>query len=194
LNKTTGLFGSLFIMVFGLIFIGVGYFVHQQRAPYADGVSATAKVTGVVQRQSSGGDTTYSAVFTFTTRDNRTVTATESSSSGTRPNVGETVNISYRPVDPEGARIIPDHDWISLICYAAGGFVVLAGLAHFIFRLIAVTMMATAMYAAWKARRAAPAPAWTPSPPSHLQEAPSTPAATEFQHPSGAQPGHSQRQ
>jgi hypothetical protein len=172
LTKTSGLFGSLFVIVFGLIFIGFGYFVHQQRVPYADGVSATAKVTGVEQRQSSGGNATYSAVFTFTTRDNRAVSVTESSSSSTRPNVGETVNISYRPVDPEGARIIPAHDWISLICYAAGGFVVLAGLAHFVFRLIAVTMMAMAAYAAWKARRAAPAPAWTPSPPSFLQETP----------------------
>jgi hypothetical protein len=172
LNKTPGFFGSLFVIVFGLIFIGFGYFVHQQRTPYADGVSATAKVTGVVQRQGSGGNTTYSAVFTFTTRDNRTVSVTESSSSSTRPNVGETVNVSYRPIDPEGARIIPTHDWISLTCFAAGGFVVLAGLAHLTFRLIALTMMGMAVYAAWKARRATSAPAPTQSQAFHEQEAP----------------------
>jgi hypothetical protein len=151
--KRPGLFGSLSVIIIGLIFISAGYFVHQQRVPYADGVSTTGKVTDVKQRRDSDG-TTYSAVVTFTTQDMRSVSVTESSSSSTRPNVGEAVHVSYRLADPEGARIVPDHDWISLICYAAGGLVVLLGLAHLILRLLVVTMVIVAWRAGRKARRA----------------------------------------
>lgn len=149
-----GLFGSLFVVVFGLIFITAGHFVHQQRSPYADGVSAAGTVTDVKQSVDHDGTTMYAAVVTFTTQDNRSVSVTESSSSSTRPEVGKAVQVSYRAVDPEGARIIPAHDWISLACYAGGGLVALLGLAHFLLRLLAVTLMGVGLYTSWKTRRA----------------------------------------
>jgi hypothetical protein len=142
------------VIVLGLIFIGAGHFVQQQRVPYPDGVSATGTVTDVKQREGNDGTTLYSAVVTFTTQDDSSVSVTESNSSSIRPDVGAAVHVSYRPADPAGARIIPDHDWISLACYAAGGLVVLLGLAHFLLRLLAVTMTGVALYAGWKAHRA----------------------------------------
>jgi hypothetical protein len=153
-GRRPGLFGSLFVIGFGLIFITAGHFVHQQRSPYADGVSAAGTVTGVKQAQDRDGTTMYAAVVTFTTQDNRSVSVAESSTSGTRPEVGKAVHVSYRAVDPEGARIIPDHDWISLACYTGGGLVALLGLAHFLLRLLAATMVGVALYKGWKMRRA----------------------------------------
>lgn len=152
--KKPGLFGSLMVVLFGLVFIVFGYFVHQQRVPYADGVSATAKVTDVQERRGGNGPT-YSAVFTFTAQDDRQVTVTESSSSSIRPHIGESVDVSYQAADPGGARIIPAHDWVSLICFAAGGLVVLLGLASFAVRLLAVALAVGLAITAWRGVRRA---------------------------------------
>ena len=150
--KRPGLFGSLMVVLIGLVFIVFGYFVHQQRTPYPDGVSATGKVTSVEARKGSNG-TTYSAVFTFTTQDNQSVTVTESSSSSLRPHLGDAVRVSYQATDPGGARIIPAHDWISLICFAAGGLVVLLGFANFAARLITVMLAVGLAITAWRSLR-----------------------------------------
>ena len=148
--KKPGLFGSLAAVLFGLMFIAVGHFIHQQRVPYPDGVAAAATVTAVERRD--GGDT-YSAVVTFTTRDNRSVTVTESSSSSIRPHIGDRVQVSYQAADPEGARIIPAHDWVGLICYLAGGLVVLLGLANFGTRVAALVFTAGLVITGWQTGR-----------------------------------------
>lgn len=151
--KKRGLFGSLAVVLFGMVFIAFGYFVHQDRVPYADGLSATATVTDVEQRHGDG--VTYSAVVTFTTRDNRLVTVTESSSSSIRPHIGSKVQVSYQASDPGGARIIPAHDWVALICFAAGGLVVLLGLISFASRVAALLFTASLAVTAWQTGRRA---------------------------------------
>jgi hypothetical protein len=141
------------VVLFGMVFIVFGYFVHQDRVPYTDGISTTATVTDVEQRHGDG--VTYSAVVTFTTRDNRSVTVTESSSSSIRPHIGAKVKVSYQASDPGGARIIPAHDWVSLICFAAGGLVVLLGLISFASRVVALLFAASLVITAWQTGRKA---------------------------------------
>jgi hypothetical protein len=70
----------------------------------------------------------YTAVVTFTTQDGRKVSIEAPNSSSSHPKIGTTVNVSYRPAAPEGGRVIPDRNWISIACYIVGGVVVLTGL------------------------------------------------------------------
>jgi hypothetical protein len=135
-------FRVLLIVAAGLVFIVAGYELNEQLSPYPDGISAVGTVTGV-RAAESDGDMLYTAVVTFATQDGREVSIDASSSSNSRPELGTTAHVSYRPEVPENGRVIPDHNWASVLCYAVGGLVVLTGLAILAARLLAVARFLT---------------------------------------------------
>lgn len=152
-RKRAGLFGAVLIIAMGVLFLGGGLILRNQSRPFPDGVAASGTVTDVSTVNDADGRTMYARVVSFTTTSGQTVTVTESSTSSTRPDRGEAVNVSYRPADPQGARIIPDHDWISLSIVAAGGLVILAGLGVFVVRLITLITGIAILGSAWRPRR-----------------------------------------
>jgi hypothetical protein len=153
-RKRVGLFGSLFVIAVGLVFVGAGFFIHQKRTPFPDGRTTTGTVTGIETTPGSGNRTTqYSRVVTFTTADGTSVSATEPISSSSRPETGETVTVSYRPADPQSARIIPDRDWLFLGVVGLGGLTVLIGLGTFLLRLATLVTGIALLIAAWRNRR-----------------------------------------
>jgi hypothetical protein len=152
-RKRAGLFGSVLIVAVGVLFLGAGLVLRNQSRPFPDGVMASGTVTGASTVKDNEGRTMYARVVSFTTKSGQQVTVTEPSTSSTRPDAGEAVNVSYRPADPPGARIIPDHDWISLSIVAAGGFVILAGLGVFVVRLITLIAGIAMLGSAWRSRR-----------------------------------------
>lgn len=137
-GRRPGLFGSIFVILIGALFVGAGFLLHRQSTPFPDGVSTTGTITGVQRVRGNDGKSSYAALVTFTARDGREVTVQESSSSSNRPDVGNRVDVSYRVADPEGARIIPEHDWFSWLCWGMGGLVVVLGVGHLIRNILRI--------------------------------------------------------
>jgi hypothetical protein len=121
---------SLLILTMGVACIGVGFLLHQQHQPYANGISTTGTVTGVEKGRDQGA-VLYSRVVTFTASNGRKVSATEPEATNTRPDMGERVEVSYLESDPKSARIIPAHDWLPYGFIAVGVLTTLAGLVTF---------------------------------------------------------------
>jgi hypothetical protein len=168
-HKKPGLFGSLAIIAMSLAFLGAGYQVRKTMQPYPDGLSATATLTGARQYKDDDGNTVYSAVYTFTTQGGREVSFNEPFSSGQRPNIGDKAKVSYRPADPEAARVIGKHAWFGVAFMIGGGLGVLLGIGYFLYRVLVVsvglTMFGIGLRDRRAARRAASRPASPPAVP-----------------------------
>jgi hypothetical protein len=82
---------------------------------------------------------TYSPVIEFTDNEGRTHEFTDSVSSGSQPNVGSTVKVSYDPKNPSHAHNLSNgaSKWM-WIFVAAGAIVMLLGLWTFFVRAISI--------------------------------------------------------
>ncbi|MEV8504916.1 DUF3592 domain-containing protein [Actinoplanes sp. NPDC051475] len=136
-RKRAGLFGSAFIVAVGVLIACVGWMWHGRHTPYPDGVAATATVTRIETFHQSE-KTMYSRVYTFQTGEGRKVHFTEPERSTNRPGLGATAVVSYRPADPEGARVVPDTDWMPYGVMAMGGLVAVLGFGTFVVRLVSL--------------------------------------------------------
>ena len=87
-RRRAGLVGALVGMVVGVVFVGIGWWVHTQNKPFPDGVTTQATVTAVRTVQNPDGRLGYSRVISFTATTGKRVTFTEGSSSSRRPEVG----------------------------------------------------------------------------------------------------------
>ncbi|GAA2529318.1 DUF3592 domain-containing protein [Winogradskya humida] len=150
-RKRAGLFGSLAILAIGLIFVAAGWFWHSQHVPFPGGGTATGTITGAERSRNNDNHTMYAKVYTFTTAEGREVTVTEPETSSTRPERGKQVTVSYRPNDPEAARIVPEHDWLPYAIIAIGALVAVIGLITFLIRL--TTLITGIVLLASSARR-----------------------------------------
>jgi hypothetical protein len=127
-NRKLGFIGSLVILVWGLVLVFIGAYVHGQRTAYDDGDSVTGTITGAETHRGNKGKTSYSAIVTFTPQGStETVSVVEPASSSGRPDVGDEVEVSYRPADPRGARIVPGFDWFSLVLIGIGALLAVLG-------------------------------------------------------------------
>lgn len=109
------------------IFAGVT--VHRSHTPYDGGISTTGTISDVRQGRDNG-KTMYTAVYEFTTAGGRTVTFEDPASGSNRPTLGDKVEISYLPADPEGARRIPGVDWFGWLFLGVGMLIALLGLLY----------------------------------------------------------------
>ncbi|MEV6632727.1 DUF3592 domain-containing protein [Actinoplanes sp. NPDC051470] len=131
-SKRPGFIGSLMIIVGGLLLFVSGFYFHDSQTPYPDGISATATITDIHAGRNSRGRLMYSAIYTFTAADGHPVSFQDPASASNRPDVGATVEVSYRAAHPEQARRVPAVGWFSWIIVAVGALVVISGLGHLI--------------------------------------------------------------
>jgi hypothetical protein len=128
-----GMFRLLLACATGVACIVVGFFVHRQHEPYADGVSTTGTVVGEKRDHSADG-VLYGRVFAFTTADGRKVSVAESEYRSRRPDVGASVEVSYLKSDPQSARIVEQNFWVPAGFIAMGALVASASLAALVSR------------------------------------------------------------
>jgi hypothetical protein len=135
-SRNPGFFGSLMGLVIGLVFVFAGAYVHGQRSAYDDGVSVTGTITGAEEYHKKG-KTSYSAIVTFTPQGSTgTVSVVDDMTTGSRPDAGEQIEVSYRPADPEGARIVPGFDWFGLAVLGVGALVALLCAVRVVARIV----------------------------------------------------------
>lgn len=161
-RSRAGIFGSLVILLIGVVCAGAGFLWHEQHEPYPNGISTTGTVSGVQQSRSHKGKVSYSRVFTFTTSNGQKVSVTEPEASSTRPDLGVSVEVSYLKPDPGSARIIPAHDWLPYSIMAAGVLAALIGLGTFVVRLITLIFGIRVLSRAMRERRASANDAMSP--------------------------------
>jgi disulfide bond formation protein DsbB len=139
--KLGGPSAALLGLVLGMAFAAAGWWLHAKQQPFPDGVTAQAKVTAVhtVQSGTNRRTTSYARVVTFTDKNGKQVTFTEGTSSGKYPDVGQAVQVSYRPSDPQSARILAGRngwDFMSISVFGWGMFCVLVSLLILVRRLL----------------------------------------------------------
>ena len=124
--------GPVYLVVFGLIFFGIGSgLTYQQRAFERQGIQTQGEVTSLAQSCDEDG-CTYSPVVRFKTQSGETVSF-ESSYSSSPPayNVGESVEVIYSPENPEKAVIRGEGQVFRIIFMSVGGIVIIIGLGIF---------------------------------------------------------------
>ncbi len=130
------LFVTIPLLIFGLVFAGVGLALWSQAQPYSDGVTTTGTVVGH-ERSSSSDSTTWASVVEFETSDGQPVTFVGSTFSSRQQALGSEVRVSYRPGDPLGARNLDDDGTIlALIFVGIGSVIAMASvIAMFVFAM-----------------------------------------------------------
>ena len=124
--------GPVYLVVFGLIFFGIGSgLTYQQRTFERQGIQTQGEVTSLAQSCDEDG-CTYSPVVRFKTQSGETVSF-ESSYSSSPPayNVGESVEVIYSPENPEQAVIRGEGQVLRIIFMTVGGIVITIGLGIF---------------------------------------------------------------
>lgn len=120
--------GALLVTAFGVAFVALGLWLRATMQPYDDGVVTEATVVDLEAHTDEDG-TTYAAVFEFTTAAGETVRVEDGFSSSNPPRIGSTIEVSYRPADPAGARNLDNPAWFAWIFVGIGAIAVLVGLA-----------------------------------------------------------------
>jgi uncharacterized protein DUF3592 len=144
-RRRIGFGWSIVLLVCGVIATPITLYVFSLNKPYEGGVAATGTVTSLHEQRWEGKHprTTYERTVTFLTREGREITFdAQGYSSIGDPHIGERVEVSYRPEDPEAARLIVEIDVpTTLFDYALTGgsmLMALAGVAglaqHFFWR------------------------------------------------------------
>lgn len=125
--------GPIYIILFGLIFFGIGFGLsYRQYALARDGAEANGVVTGLSQNCDTDG-CTYTPVIRFTTQSGETISVQSIySSSPPAYQSGDKVTVVY-PLDaPEKADIKDAGKWFRIIFMIVGGVIILPGLIFFI--------------------------------------------------------------
>ncbi|MDG4795746.1 DUF3592 domain-containing protein [Micromonospora sp. WMMD1082] len=151
-RKRAGIFGSLVLIVIGVVFVWFGLWWNSQQQPFPDGVSTTATVTEFTTSRGSEGQTMYRRTLTFTTEAGERIEIAESQQSSKRPVIGSVATVSYLPQDPGSARVVPDNPWLPYSFIAAGALAGVFGVVIFCVRL---TSLITGIYLLTTAKRQA---------------------------------------
>lgn len=108
-RRRIGLGWSIVLLVVGVIATPITIYVFSLNKPYDGGIATVGTVTSLHEQRWGGKRprTTYERTVTFQTREGREITFdAQGYSSIGDPYVGEEVDVSYRPEDPESARLI----------------------------------------------------------------------------------------
>jgi hypothetical protein len=138
-RRRIGLGWSIVLLVCGVIATPITLYVFSLNKPYDGGVAATGTVTSLHEQRWEGKRprTTYERTVTFLTREGREITFdAQGYSSIGDPHIGEQVEVSYRPEDPEAARLIveigPLDTSFNYVLIAGSMLMALAGVAGLI--------------------------------------------------------------
>ncbi|MEU8238417.1 DUF3592 domain-containing protein [Actinoplanes missouriensis] len=122
-------------------FLGLGLELRSEQSAYGDGIVTTATTTSFHTTRSANEDRTiwtthYRPVYTFQTQGGETATFADPKTVTELPQVGRTVELSYRADEPGRARVIRGwHGWtVFPVLFAAGGAVLLAGVLYTLVR------------------------------------------------------------
>lgn len=96
-----GLMGGCIGMIFGAVFIAVGMWM--KPATGVDQTRTTGRIVEVESKHKTGGGASYSPVYAYTV-EGREYQIHSSVSSGSRPKIGQSVEITYSKSDPQDAR------------------------------------------------------------------------------------------
>ncbi|HEY4483282.1 MAG TPA: DUF3592 domain-containing protein [Candidatus Paceibacterota bacterium] len=95
----------IFLFLFGSMFTAVGLFAIGSTKVDPSWTKVQGTVVDAEERRSSKGGTTYAAVVEYTEGE-ETNNVTSSFSSSFYPNVGETREVAYNPVQPGQAKVV----------------------------------------------------------------------------------------
>ena len=118
---------SLFMILFGAVFIATSHAHRADSRPYPGGVTTTATLSEVTVGKDDSNVSWYQGVYTFTGPDGARFTLPENTTAQAESQVAQEVKVTYRNADPATARIIPERDHGGLIFYVVGGAIVIAG-------------------------------------------------------------------
>ncbi len=130
-----------FFLCFGLVFLAAGLWIRSGIQPYDDGIVTTGTVVDHEDSYGSDSDTT-AVIFEFRTEDGRTIRKTDSLATSDPTSIGETIEVSYRPSDPDGARNLSHAQWFPWLFIGIGSFVMLLGAAAAVPAAIGLAVLA----------------------------------------------------
>jgi len=115
-------------MAFGAVFLAAGLWVRSTTQPLDDGVEVVAEVVDVAQSTDSDGDRMYSPIVEYYDPETgQTHRVQGSVASSSRPAIGSTEHVSFRPGDPSSARVVGPV-WFPWIFIGVGGGIILISL------------------------------------------------------------------
>lgn len=120
------------VLLFGLVFMGVGLVIRSTSQPFDDGITTVGTVVDHVERRSSDGDRLTAVEVRFETLSGQEVFFTSSTATSNPKAIGTGVEVSYRPDDPGGARNLDDGSAFLSWIFIGIGLVVL-GIAALVF-------------------------------------------------------------
>ena len=124
--------GPIYVILFGLIFYGVGAgLTYRQSTMEHQGFEVPGEVVSFVQRCDDDG-CTYAPVVRFQTKDGRSVSyESDFSSSPPAYDLGESVQIFYSLENPENAVIKGEGQVLRLVFTIIGGIIIVFGLSFY---------------------------------------------------------------
>jgi len=124
--------GPIYIILFGLVFFGIGAgLTYKQRTFERQGAQAQGEVTGL-QTNCDNDGCTYTPVVRFTTHAGESISfASSYSSNPPAYDIGESVIVIYSLEDPDKAVIKGQGQLFRIIFMIVGGAVIIFGLAIF---------------------------------------------------------------
>jgi hypothetical protein len=141
--KVVDVIGSIVLVAVGTGILGLGLEIRSDQSPYADGIVTTATTTSFRTERSANRRRTiwtthYRPVYTFQTRTGETTTYIDPITVDEPPQLGRTVELSYRTNEPGRARVIRGwHGWTSFpIMFTAAGTLVLACVVYVLIRTL----------------------------------------------------------
>lgn len=137
-KRSSGLFGNLFVMFFGVIFIATSLWV--KPATYPDDIQTRGTIAAVESsRAKKNRKVTYQPTYSFQV-DGKEYRFSPSIRTSKRPVIGESVGIAYSKSDPGKARrtdgVESKMHWLF---GGAGAFIFLSGLVRVLLSLAMIS-------------------------------------------------------
>ena len=134
---------AVVLVAVGAGILALGLEIRSVQAPYTDGVVTTATTTSfqterTANRRRTKWTTRYRPVYTFRTPAGETTTYADRVAVREPPQLGRTVELSYRTNAPGAARVLRGwHGWTGFpVMFATAGTLVLAWVAYFLVRAL----------------------------------------------------------
>ncbi len=139
--KVVDVAAAVVLVAVGSGLLALGLELRSAQAPYADGIVTTATTTSfhterTANRRRTVWTTRYRPVYTFRTTTGGTTTYDDPDTVREPPQLGRSVELSYRTNEPGRARVIRGwHGWTTFpILFTAAGTLVLACVVHIVAR------------------------------------------------------------
>lgn len=117
-GKTASGTSLLVVLLVGAIMVAGGFWLRSSTGAYSEGLIVEGQVVDIIRSRNGDGNTLYQPVVEYSVGANTYQVKTYYSSSS-RPRLGETRQVSYRPGDPSSGRVVGT-DWLPWAIIAFG--------------------------------------------------------------------------